>query len=53
MTPPQIRNPKKQMGMAWRAVNPIPITVEMVDQRGGASMSLHPKLSQYIQEELQ
>lgn len=42
MTPPQIKKPKKQMGIAWRAVNPIPITVEIVDQRGGASMSLHP-----------
>jgi len=37
-----MRKPKKQMGIAWRAVNPIPITVEIVDQRGGASMSLHP-----------
>ena len=42
MTPPQMKKPKKQMGIAWRAVNPIPITVEIVDQRGGASMSLHP-----------
>ena len=43
MTPPQMKKPKKQMGIAWRAVNPIPITVEIVDQRGGASMSLHPE----------
>jgi len=38
-----MKKPKKQMGIAWRAVNPIPITVEIVDQRGGASMSLHPE----------
>ena len=42
MTPPQMRKPKKQIGMVWRAVNPIPITVEIVDQRGGANISLHP-----------
>lgn len=42
ITPPQMRKPKKQMGIAWRAVNPIPITVEMVDHRGGANISLHP-----------